>query len=163
MLYSGHFEGVASIWQYGARIDNKDLQIREISVQHNDKTFEFNLIKENGTYHEEGDSNSKGAIDKCYAYFLGEYYPKVPKNIDLSDINSIRQAFDNNREIAYFLDKFVIVNNEEKEAYKNHTITNTKPQEKVAKFLSYTDNEQEIKDKKLKQKILGTKYCKTNY
>ena len=63
VLYSQHFEGVASIWQYGARIDNKDLQIREISVQHNDKTFEFNLIKENGTYHEEGDSNSKGNID----------------------------------------------------------------------------------------------------
>ena len=50
VLYSRHFEGVSSIWQYGAQIDNKDIQVRMISVKHNGKTFGFSLIKEKGTY-----------------------------------------------------------------------------------------------------------------
>lgn len=165
-LYSIHYEGVASRWQYGAQIANKDIQMRDISVQHNDEIFHFTLKKENGTYYNEGDSDDKGNIDICSANFIDTYYPDVPKDIDLSNINSIRQFFDGNREIAYFLDKFLIVSKEEKEAYKKHSLTNKTTQKDKVKHASWTrpvEKFEKIKDETLKQKILGTTYYKTNY
>ena len=161
-LYSIHYEGVSSIWQYGAQIDNKDIQIREISVQYNDETFKFSLKKENGSYYCDED-NTKGDIDVCSAYFMGTHYPSVPKYIDLSDIYSIRQVFAGNREIAYFLDKFVIVTKEEKEAYKNYVLASQRIQGSEVKHSGWIDEKFEKTDAKLKQKILGTKYYKTFY
>ena len=122
LQYTFHFEGRTSAWQYGVRIEEKDVQARDIEVTQGDKKISLHLVKQEGIYHEHGDSNDTGDFRGAGASF-SEYSGKsmsVPFGLDLTNINAIRYHFKDDKKIAHFLDKFVIVTEQEKKAYKQY-------------------------------------------
>lgn len=122
LLYSYHYDGRTDIWQYGIRVEDKDVSVREFSVTKDGKTSSFVLKKEDGSYQEHGDSNGSG--DFYYGVAKStEYKDKnfsVPSDLDISDTNAIRYHFKNHKFIAHFLDKYVIVTPDERKSYKEY-------------------------------------------
>lgn len=122
LLYSYRYDGRTSVWQYGFRIEDKDVNVREISVTKDGKTSSLILKKENGKYHEHGDSRDSGDFYDSTAKF-SEYAREsfsIPSDLDLSDTNAIRYHFRNDKKIAQFLDKYVIVTPDERKSYKEY-------------------------------------------
>lgn len=122
VLYSYHFDGPVNVWQYGVRKENTDRQVRKISVSQKNKTTELVLKKSVGDYHDIGDSSDSGLVDTAKASFTGWVKDEdfASRDIDLTDINAIRYNFRHEKDVADFMDKFVIVTPEEKEAYNQY-------------------------------------------
>lgn len=122
LLYSYHYDGRTSVWQYGVRIEDKEVSVREFSATKDGKTASFVLKKEDGSYHEHGDSNDAGDFYYGTANF-SEYSNgrfSVPYDLDISDTNAVRYHFRKHKEIAHFFDKYVIVTPDERKAYKEY-------------------------------------------
>lgn len=122
LLYSYHYEGRTDAWQYGIRAANKDVEFREFSVTKGEKTSTLTLKKEKGSYHEYGDSQDSGNFNHCIRTF-SEYSAgtvSISNDLDLKDINAIRYQFRNDKKIAHFLDKYVIVTPDERNSYKEY-------------------------------------------
>ena len=122
LLYSYHYDGRTDAWQYGIRIENKDVEFREFSVTKGKKTSTLTLKKAKGNYQEHGDSRDSGNFNYCTETF-SEYSAGIifiPNDLDLRDINAIRYQFRNDKGIAHFLDKYVIVTPDERKSYKEY-------------------------------------------
>lgn len=119
LLYSYHYDGRTDAWQYGIRVENKDVQVRKFSVANGEKTSSLVLKKVKGNYQEYGDSKDSGNIEYCSRNF-SEYSKTtyIPDSIDLTNVNAIRYEFRKDKEIAHFLDKYVIVTPDERKSYK---------------------------------------------
>ncbi len=122
LLYSYHYEGRTDAWQYGIRVENKDVEVRKFSVTNGEKTSSLIFRKEKGDYQEYGDSRNSGNFNDCTVEFSG-YSSRsisIPKDLDLKNVNAIRYQFRNDKIIAHFLDKYVIVTHDERKSYKEY-------------------------------------------
>ena len=90
-----------------------DTLMRSFVVKHGDDVMSFD-IKDNKTV-VAGDEivSPKEAVLGHKVYTLGD-------DTDISDINQVRYQLRNNKEASYFLDKFVIVSDKEREAYRKY-------------------------------------------
>ncbi|MBQ9271834.1 MAG: hypothetical protein IJ218_06195 [Alphaproteobacteria bacterium] len=122
LLYSYHYDGRTDAWQYGIRVEDKDVSVREFSVTKDGETTSFVLKKEAGNYQEHGDSNDSGDFDYGVAKFseFKDKHINIPSDLDLSNTNAIRYHFRNNKFISHFLDKYVIVTSDERKSYKEY-------------------------------------------
>lgn len=139
LTYSYHKNGVSSCWQYGVRIEETDNIKREITVKQGDMSITLTLSKEEGIFQEHGDSKDEGSVSRSKGSFvIGSDNHKskdpitfdIPEDLDIKDINAIRYHFRDDKKIAYFLDKFMIVSDAEKKVYKAYA----KPREDALKI-----------------------------
>lgn len=118
-LFSYHYDGVTSCWQYGVCVEDKDCEVRNITVSKGGNKTSLSFKREKGSYQERGDSSDHGEVNTFRAKFKDREI-NVPADLDLTDINAIRYHLQDNKNIAYFLDKYVIVSPQEKETYRKY-------------------------------------------
>lgn len=120
-LYSYHYSGVTSVWQFGVCAEDKDVTERRFSILKDGKEEVVTFKKEKGTYEEHGDSRDSGQLNNFNAIYTewndNQKFIPIPEDLDLSDTNAIRYELRNNSVIAHFMDKYVIVKPEEKQSY----------------------------------------------
>ena len=90
-----------------------DTLMRSFVVKHGDDVKSFD-IQDNTTI-SAGDEN----VYPKEVSFDGKTY-RLDSDTDISDINQVRYQLRNNKEVSYFLDKFVIVSEKEREVYRKY-------------------------------------------
>ena len=143
-------------WQYGSRIDTVKGKVRCFTVFNDGQTMKLEIKKETGTYQEYGDSNASGNIEEFYSVMMRNNEDRytgnqltIPKDIDLSDTNAIRFALRDNEKAAYFLDKFVIVTEEERASYKAYEKEQV---ERINAEKKHLETETKLKEKEKEKK-----------
>ncbi len=123
LQYQNHTENSYVIGEWGRdkKCEILDHNVREIAVTEGDKQIILGFKKSNGTFQEiySGKVEESGDCHRYFAFFNGDYI-LLPDSLDFTDTNAVRYAFRHDMEIAHFLDKFVIVTDEERKAYKKY-------------------------------------------
>ena len=96
-----------------SRVETK---VRSFVVKHGDDEMSF-VIHDNKIAWEEIEGRTR--LAPKLVLFGGKEY-KLDSGTNISDINQVRYQLRNYKEISYFLDKFVIVSEEEREAYRKY-------------------------------------------
>lgn len=97
---------------------------RQFTASKGDKKMTLSLTNVKGKEEYDDVSESERNAGKSYDLdhveirFNGKKVTVADKRPDLTDINSIRYQLRNDKEVAHFLDKYFIVTNKERSAYK---------------------------------------------